>query len=464
MHDVGLLAPVRAGSPIVVGLSDAAWVNAMLEVEAALAAVQAQFGIIPDTAAIDIADTVQRHEFDVAQIAIDSRGAANPVVVLVQELTRAVAHTSEASSAYVHRGSTSQDILDTATSLVTLRACNVIAAGLDEIATTLADLADVHRHAVMPGRTLAMHAVPITFGLKAANWLQGVIDAQDRLDSLRASGLPVQLGGAAGTLASYRECASLSESFDAPIETLGAEMTVALANRLGLTTPAAPWHTIRTPLTDTASAMIAVSGVLGKIAVDVLSLTRSEVLEATEPTAVGRGESSAMPQKRNPTLSTLVRSAALQVPALSSIVFQAMLAEDERPAGAWHSEWQPLREILILVGGATETAVELVSGIEPDPARMQINIGITGGAVVSERLSMVLAPKLGKLESKKLLQNAAFESASRSIPLLDILVEDDQLRELLSIEEIQQLLEPRNYLGDTSNIIDRIVSRHARRR
>ncbi|MBT2275891.1 class-II fumarase/aspartase family protein [Rhodococcus qingshengii] len=460
MNDTGLLSPVHAGLPIENVVSDDAWITAMLDTEVALATAQCDLGIIPHTALVDIAHAARTHIFDTRALAIASRGAANPVVVFVEELTRAVEAIDTDSANYVHRGSTSQDILDTAAMLITARATTLIIGDLERCVHALTDLARTHRTTVMAARTLAMHAVPTTFGAKIAVWINGLLDARDRLTTLRTQ-LPVQLGGAAGTLASYVEVAEVGHPDPLGAGDVRTALTARFARHLDLTAPPAPWHTTRTPIADTAAAMNITSGALGKIAVDVLSMARTEVLEVREPAAAGRGESSAMPQKRNPAMSTLVRSAALQVPALTSMMFQSMLAEDERPAGAWHAEWRPLRETLLLVSGAAATAAELVEGLTPDTGRMLTNLELTGGQIVSERLSAVLAPLAGKTHTKKLLQKAAFAAQETGRPLSLILADDPAVNAHLPLEVIESLLDPYNYLGAAPDIVDDALARSA---
>lgn len=454
MHDTGLLSPVRAGTPIERLVSDSAWIDAMVDVELALSRAQARLGMVPAQATQDIAKAVRTYTFDPRRLAVASRGAANPVVAFVAELTSAVAAIDEGSANYVHRGCTSQDVLDTATMVIAERAVGAIVADLDRVLDSLARLARAHRNTPVAGRTLAMHAVPTTFGAKVATWMHGIFDARDRL---RAVELPVQLGGAAGTFASYVECASSADNESTGV--IYTKLTDEFAAELGMAAPKAPWHTVRTPIADLASAIAITSGALGKFATDVISQSRNEIQEVLEPAADGRGESSAMPQKRNPVLSAMIRSAALQVPALTATVFGAMLAEDERPAGAWHAEWQPLRECLLLVGGAATTAAELAAGLSADTDRMRSNLELTGGQIVSERLAMRLTPLLGKTATKKTLQAAAFEAAQTHRLLADILAEDAGVRTHLDSDEIAELLRPENYLGATSELVDRALLR-----
>ncbi|MEU6479375.1 adenylosuccinate lyase family protein [Streptomyces sp. NPDC047017] len=456
--DTGLLSPVRAGGEE--ALSDEAWVAAMLDVEVALARAQARLGVVPRWALEPIEAAVRSRPVDVARLARRARGSANPVVDLVRTLMDAVAAQDRDAAEFVHRGGTSQDILDSAAMLLAARSLDRVDAGLGRTADALAALAARHAATPMAGRTLTQHAVPVTFGLKAAGWLTLVLDASDRVRRVRAR-LPVQLGGAAGTLAAYQEYARL-----AGIGTAGhaAALTAAFAAELGLRAPEAPWHTARTPLADLGWAATAVTGGLGKFAVDVLGMARTEVDEVAEPGPEGSGASSAMPQKRNPVLATLIVSAARQAPAYSLVLAQSLLAEDERSAGGWQSEWQPLRELLRLAEGAAGTAADLAGGLEIHPDRMRDNLRLTGGAVVSERLNAVLAEPLGKAAAKRLLAEVAREAVTGRRPFDEVLAKTPGLESRLTGgTKLPELLDPANYLGAAEELVERVLHRHRTR-
>ncbi len=379
-----------------------------------------------------------------------SRETANPVVGFVKALTAVVAAADPKAAEYVHRGSTSQDILDTAAMLVVRRATVLIRADLDRCAAALETLARTHRATPMAGRTLTLHAVPTTFGLKAAGWLHLVTEAHRRTAALAAA-LPVELGGAAGTLAGYLEHA------DHPGDDYADRLVEAYAHETGLAPATLPWHVLRTPIADTGAVCAFLASALGKIAVDVQSLARTEVGEVTEPAVAGRGASSAMPHKRNPVLATLIRSAALQVPQLAAVLYGTMLAEDERSGGAWHAEWQPLRECLRLAGGAAHTAVELLTGLTVDADRMRANLDLTGGQIVSERVAAVLTPLLGKAQARALLTRASHEAADRGTDLAEVLSAAPEVTRHLTAAELEELLDPTCYLGAAPGLVDRAV-------
>ncbi|MET8977339.1 3-carboxy-cis,cis-muconate cycloisomerase [Streptomyces sp. NPDC004539] len=450
--DSGLLSPVRAGTPVEALVSDESWVRAMLDTEAALVRAQARLGTVPAGAARTITAVAAEAALDVRELALASRETANPVVGLVQAFTRRVAQVDATAAEFVHRGSTSQDVLDTAAMLVARRALRPTIADLDKSAEALGSSARAHRDTPMPGRTLALHAVPTTFGLKAAGWRELLLDARRRLARVADEGLPVSLGGAAGTLAGYLEYAAVDGAgADAAYPT---RLLEAFAAETGLAVPVLPWHSLRTPLADLAAALAFTAGALGRLAVDVQTLARTEVGEVAEPAAAGRGASSAMPHKRNPVLSTMIRAAALQVPALSGALTQCMVTEDERSAGAWHAEWLLLRECLRLVGGAAHTAVELTAGLQVRPERMRANLDLTDSQIVSERIAARLAPRLGRARAKELLSRASAEADGSGRPLAGVLAD---LVPEVPADEIAGLCDPTAYLGAAPALVDRAL-------
>ncbi|MDQ0585860.1 3-carboxy-cis,cis-muconate cycloisomerase [Streptomyces rishiriensis] len=451
--DAGLLSPVRAGTPVEAAVGDSAWLQAMLDAEAALARAQARCGTVPAQAAAAITAAARADLLDLRELALAARETANPVVGLVKALTAVVAQRCPQAAEYVHRGSTSQDVFDTGAMLVAQRALRLITADLRTVAQALAALAAAHRDTVMAGRTLALHAVPTTFGLKAAGWRQLVLDAAERLERV-AGTLPVALGGAAGTLAGYLQYAG----HDADPAALPGELGAAFADETGLSAPVLPWHALRTPVADLGAALAHTTGALGKIAADVLVLTRTEIGEVAEGAVAGRGASSAMPHKRNPVLATLIRSAALQVPALATVLMQCLPTEDERSAGMWHAEWQPLREALRLTGGAAHTAAELTRGLTVHPQRMRANLKATGGQLLTERVSAVLAPRIGKTAARELLTQASLLASRTGLPLADVLGQTPQLAGVLSPEEVATLLDPAGYTGAAGPLVDRALT------
>ncbi|MFE2642748.1 3-carboxy-cis,cis-muconate cycloisomerase [Streptomyces nigra] len=424
--DSGLLAPGWTGSAAARATGDTAFLQALLDAEAALTRAQAALGLAPEEAARAVTGAADADRFDTRALAEEARAGGNPVIPLVGALTRAV---GEEHGPYVHRGATSQDIMDTALMLVAVRALGPVLADLERAQRAFARLAAAHRDTALPGRTLTQHAVPTTFGLKAAGWRALVLDARDRTTAVRDT-LPAQLGGAAGTLAVFGAYGAAD-----PIA-----LPAAYARELGLRAPELPWLTLRTPVADLAGCLAFTAGALGKAAVDVLTLSRTEIAEVAEGSG---GGSSAMPHKSNPVRSTLIVAAARRAPQLAATLYGSLVAEDERPAGAWHAEWEPLRDLLRLVGGAARDAAELAEGLRVRPDAMRANLHLTGGAVVSERLSAELAPELGRARAKELLTRLAAEG-----------------RPLAEAPELADAdLDPTHYTGSAGALTDRALER-----
>ncbi|MGW2830036.1 3-carboxy-cis,cis-muconate cycloisomerase [Streptomyces sp. NPDC001286] len=436
--DTGLLAPGWAGSPAASATSDTAFLQALLDAEAALTRAQATRGLAPAEAATAVTEAADAARFDMRSLAARARSGGNPVIPLVADLTKGV---GEEYGPYVHRGATSQDIMDTAMMLVAVRALEPVLADLARAEGALARLAADHRDTPMPGRTLTQHAVPTTFGLKAAGWRSLVLDARDRITAVRDT-LPAQLGGAAGTLAAFTVYGAADT----------ADLTAAYAGELGLAAPLLPWHTLRTPVADLAGCLAFTAGALGKIAADVLVLGRTEIAEVAEGSG---GGSSAMPHKANPVRSTLIAAAARRAPQLAATLYGSMAAEDERPAGAWHAEWEPLRDLLRLAGGAARDAAELTEGLRVDTDAMREHLGLTHGLIVSERLSAELAAVLGRARAKELLTELARRTYAEGRPLGELLAEQPELKDT----DLGELTDPTRYTGSAGALTDRALER-----
>ncbi|MDQ4503583.1 lyase family protein [Sinomonas sp. ASV322] len=482
--DRGLLSPVWASPDIAGATGDAAIVAAMLELEAAWAesleaaglaeagagaavravvraAVSAAVGGTKATAddgaapeAVNAPSSVLA--FDAGRLAMEAQGGGNPVIPLVKALREV---TPEPGKRSVHKGLTSQDVLDSALMLTARRVVVGLLADLAVAADSLADLAAAHRTTPQVARTLAQHSLPSSFGLKAANWLQGVAHAEARVAALS---FPVQCGGAAGTNAS--------------LVALGGEpaaLAADWARRAGLDAAVAPWQSFRGPVTDLGHALAAVCSAAGHVANDVMLLSRPEIGELGEPIAEGRGVSSAMPQKQNPALSALIRSAALKAPAQAmQLELAAALSEDERTGGAWHTEWPALRELLRLAAGAAAAVREIAGGLRVFPERMRANLELSGPLLVSERIMLELSgvAEGGRAGIQKAVDAAL---ASGADPAEQGRVLRKGLRAVVPSgaaddARLDELLDPAGYQGDAAGIVDRILAdyeaRAARRR
>lgn len=458
--DVGLLSPVSA-SPLVAALTgDRAVLAAILAVEAAWAAVLEQASLAPAGSAAVVAAAAEVHRYDAAGIAVRAQGGGNPVIPLLADLraqvkaldTENVGAGRIGALSAVHTSLTSQDVLDTALMLLARNALPALLDDLKRTTAALAALAEQHAGTLCVGRSLTQHSLPFTFGLKAAQWFHGVAAAARRLEALE---LPVQTGGAAGTLA-----AGTVLTADAAVTPF--DLSDSLAAGLGLANTPGPWHTNRLAVTALGDSLVAVTDALGKIASDVLFLSRPEVAELAEPRAAGRGVSSAMPQKQNPVLSVLVRSAALQAPALAAqLHLAAANFNDERPDGAWHTEWPALRQLLRLALGAAGHLRELAEGLQLFPEAMRRNLDLSGPLLLSEGVSAAVAPLLGADGKQQLqavvdqtLQAPAAEQAATYRRLLRAAVPP----ELLSDARLEELLDPASYLGQATEISRRILA------
>ena len=442
----GLFGPLFGSPAVDREIGAQAWLQALLDVESALAAAEARAGLVPEAAAKAIAARCSADRFDAADLARRATSSGNPVVPLVRDLTALV---PEDAKPYVHLGATSQDIIDTALMLIARRALGPVLADLEAAGDSCADLAARHRHTVMAGRTLMQQALPTTFGLKAAGWLVSLDQAEGALAEIRAGRLPVQFGGGAGTLAS--------------LGADGARVVGLLAAELGLAQPILLWHTDRVPVTWLAGALGTAAGVLSKIALDVVLLSQTEVGEVAEGGGPGRGGSSTMPHKRNPVGAVLVTAATKRVPGLVATLLATMSQEHERAAGAWHAEWETLTELLRLTGGAAAHARELVAGLSVDAGRMRENLGLTHGTIMAESVASRLAPALGRTVAQELAARASRQAAERGISLRDALLAEPAVREHLPDDAVEAALDPAAYLGSAQEFIDRALGAHRRR-
>jgi 3-carboxy-cis,cis-muconate cycloisomerase len=437
---------------------DEAWLQAMLDTEAALARALERAGLAGPGAGAAVTAAAQAPAFDAAQLGRRAALTGNPVPALVRELARMVPPDLAGA---VHKGATSQDIVDTAAMLLARQALSAVAADLSAAASAAAGLAAAHRDTVMIGRTLLQQAVPVTFGLVAAGWLAGLDDAREALARVRARRLAVQFGGAAGTLASLGGA--------------GRQVAGLLAEELGLTLPPAPWHTSRLRVLDIAGACAGAAAALGKAARDVTLLAQSEVAEVREGRGQGaaapgpggtRGGSSAMPHKRNPVGAVAVLGCTRQVPGLLATLAASAEHEHQRAAGAWHAEWQPLSDLLSLTGSAASWGAELLAGLEVDPARMRQNITAARGLPMAEHVASLLAPGLGPVAAHDLVARASAQAAGAGPHLRDALLDSPEIRQRLDAagitpEEVDSALDPAGYLGSAGEFVDAVLAAHA---
>lgn len=418
-----------------------AHVRGMLAFEAALAHAEARAGIIPQEAATVIAAHCNVEFFDVVALYRDATLAGTPAIPLVRMLT---ARVEGESKKFVHRGATSQDAIDTAMMLQIRNGLDLLLEGLLGICAGCAKLAEQHRNTLMVGRTLLQQALPITFGLKAARWLALVVRLVQTLRECQSRTLAVQLGGAAGTLAAFGD--------------RGLQVQQLIAEELSLPEPDLPWHTERDRIAAIASALGVVAGAMAKIAEDVVLLAQTEVGEASEGAAPGKGGSSAMPQKHNPVDAIGALASARLAIGVVPVLLAAMAQEHERAVGGWQTEWSAIPDLFRFTASAVERVRSALDGLQIDPERMHANLNLTGGLIMAESLTMALAPHLGRPEAQRIVQAICEQAVKSGVELRQGVIEYAQVTAVLSPEEIDIALDPVYYLGSTDAFINRALA------
>ena len=419
-------------------------VQQMLVFEAALARAEARAGVIPSEAAEAIASRCRVDLFDVHALYQEAALAGTPVIPLVKMLTSQV---DAPSRRFVHWGATSQDAIDSALMLQMRAGLDVLLNDLTAICAACARLAEEHRHTLMVGRTLMQQALPITFGLKAARWL-GLVARQTRaLRAHRQHTLAVQLGGAAGTLAS--------------LGARGPEVARLLGEELHLPLPTLPWHTERDRVAEIAATLGIVAGAMAKIAGDIILLAQSEVGEVSEASAPGKGGSSAMPNKRTPVDAINAVASAHLALGCVPLLLASLPQEHERAAGGWQAEWTALPNLFLFAASAVSRVRSAVEGLQVDSARMHANLELTRGLSMAEALSMALAVHLGKSEAHHLVETLSKQVMQSGGDLLQVARADTRVSALLTPDELTHALDPAHYLGSTDIFIDRALAAYA---
>jgi len=415
-----------------------------LEIEAALARVQARLGIIPQKAADEIVRNCRLEKIDMAKLAARTQAVGYPVLPLVQQI---VANCADDLGQWCHWGATTQDITDTATVLQMREGLAIVDSELQKLSASLAQLAKRHRDTPMVGRSNLQQAVPVTFGYKVAAILAGVERHRERLKELKPRALMGEFAGAAGTLASLEKGA--------------LETQAGLMQELGLAQPPIAWHTMRDTVAEVGCFLGLVTGTLGKIAMDVKLLMQTEVAEVYEPFAHGRGSSSTMPQKRNPISCLYIHACAGVVRQHVAALLDANVADHERSTGPWEIEWIVLPEAFVLTAGALQQANFIMAGLEVDAKRMRANLDITHGLVVSEAVMMGLAPYLGREKAHDLVYDLCRDAIKQERPLLELLAGSAEITRHVDRRKLAELCDPANYLGLSGAMVDRVLARLA---
>lgn len=441
---MNLLDPLFRSQGVEKAFSNRATLQAMLDFEAALARAEARAGFIPTSAAPAIEAKCRAELYDMTVLARAAANAGNLAIPLVKQLTLLVAKKEKDAARYVHWGATSQDAIDTGSVLQLRQALTLISSELDLFAAVLSELVHKNRATLVVARTWMQQALPTTFGLKAAGWLDAIDRHRARLAETQERCLVLQFGGAVGTMAA--------------LGARGLDVAANLAKELQLPLPELPWHSHRDRMAEIATTFGLCCGTLGKIARDISLHTQTEVGEVFEPSADGRGGSSAMPHKRNPVTCAVVLSAAARVPPLVSTMLSAVVQEQERGLGGWHAEWETLPEIVRLTAGALHHLTTTVSELEIDPERMRQNLDLTHGLIFAEAVTMALAEKIPRSEAHELVDLACKRAQSSRRDLLSVLAQDAMIKTNLSEAELDRLFTPANYLGVADQFIDRVLA------
>ncbi len=413
-----------------------------LQIEAALAKVQGELGLIPAEAAAEIISVCSIDRIDMVKLKAQTERIGYPVLGVVSQINSLC---RDKLGEYCHWGATTQDITDTATVLQVREALEIVEADLIALGKGLARLAREHRDTPMIGRSNLQQAVPVTFGYKMAGLLAAVQRHLERLAQLRPRALTGEFAGAAGTLAS--------------LERGAMETQEGLMRELGLAQPVIAWHTVRDSIAEVGTFLGLVGGTLGKLSMDVKLMMQTEVGEVYEPFAHGRGSSSTMPQKRNPISSCYIHAAISVVRQHAASMLDAMVADHERSTGPWEIEWIVLPESFCLLAGALAQARAVIDGLEVDTDRMRANLDMTHGLVVSEAVMMGLAPYIGREYAHDLVYDICRESLHTRRPLLDLLAEHPQISPHVTREALAVMCDPANYLGQSGLMVDRVLAR-----
>jgi 3-carboxy-cis,cis-muconate cycloisomerase len=419
-------------------------VRRMLEFLAALAEAEAEAGVIPYPAADGIAavclDWLPEGQA-LEAIYLEAGRTGTPIIPLLERLSNLL---DGPGRAYLYWGATSQDVCDTALVLQAREGLDLLIGGLMAVCQEGATLAEAHRGTLMVGRTLLQQAVPITFGLKAARWLALVVRQVRRLREEYSRISFVQLGGAAGTLASLGEA--------------GMPVTRRLAEALGLGVPELPWHAERDRVATLGSALGVVAGAMGKIALDLALLAQTEVGEVAEASGAGQGRSSAMPQKRNPVNAVTALAASRRAIGVVPVLLGAMLQEHERAAGGWQAESGALPELFCHTMGSVAHVEEALRELRVDTRRMQAHLSSSHGLIMAESLTQALAPAVGRPEASRLVQEAVQRAQDTGLTLYETSLQDEEIRGLLPNGALVQALDPAGYLGSTGIYIDQALA------
>ena len=420
-----------------------ATVQRMLDFEAALAGAESEAGVIPAGAVEPIRARCRAELFDLVALAAGAGRAGNIAIPLVQQLTALVDAVDPDAARYVHWGATSQDLIDTALVLQLRDALRVITGDLTRLREVSGRLAARHRATPIVARTWMQHAVPTSFGLQVAGWVDALDRHATRLAEIQRSDVVLQFGGAGGTLAALKG--------------RGRDVAVILARHLDVPMPAHAWHAHRDRIATVATTLGVLVGTLGKIARDLALQSQTEIAELGEPAEPGRGTSSTMPHKRNPVAAAAVLAASVRVPGLVSALLTGMVQEHERGLGGWQAEWETVPEVVRLTAGALHHLLRAVDGLTVDSARMRANLEATAGLVYSESVVVALAPRIGRRDAAALVEAASRQAVAERRHLRDVLAANPQVQQHMSPAELGALFDPGQHLAAAAPLIERVL-------
>jgi 3-carboxy-cis,cis-muconate cycloisomerase len=425
---------------------DAGRVQGMLDFEAALAHAEARTGLIPEALVADIAAACRAELFDFQALGVAIGSAGNSAIPLVKALGQQVAARNPQAERYVHMGATSQDVMDSGLILQLRQAIGLIEEDLEQLTKVMAAQALRYADTPLAGRTWLQQATPVTLGMKIAGWLGALTRHRQRLQELKPRLLCLQFGGASGSLAALGEQA--------------LPVAQALAETLRLSLPEQPWHTQRDRLVEFASLLGMLAGSLGKVGRDISLLMQTEVGEVFEPSAPGKGGSSTMPHKRNPVGAAVMIGAATRAPGLVATMFAAMPQEHERSLGLWHAEWETLPELCCLISGSLYQALQALPELQVDARRMRDNLDTTRGLLLAEAVSIALARLIGRDAAHHLVEQCCRQAVEQGAHLREVLGQSTDVSAQLSPEQLDRLLDPAHYLGQSRQWIERAVAEH----
>ena len=423
--------------------SDDARLEAWLKTEVALASAQEKLGIIPEGTTTKIRKAAVIENIDQAAMKAEFDKVGFPILPFVHQLNKAC---DAETARWVHYGATTQDILDTGTVLQMKEGLKIIEEYQNAIIKALAKLAETHKNTPMAGRTFQQLAAPVTFGYKAAIWLDELLRNRERLNELKPRLLVGQCSGAVGTFAT--------------LEKKGLEVQRLMMEELEIGVPEISWHVARDRWAELVSSFAMFGATLGKIAQEIAILMRSEIGELSEPFEKGRGASTTLPQKRNPISCEPILANAHKLRELSGSQLTSMIQEHERGAlGQMHLEWMVIPEAFILLAGSMKHARFILENLAVDPKKMRENLNLNGGLLMSEAVMMGLAPKIGKKKAHDLVYTAAGNAWDQSISLKEALMQSEEIKSLLTEEDLDRLLDPLNYVGIAPEMVDNVLKK-----